>query len=95
MLHEKEKARIAADKEKIAFATIDWHDFIVVETIEFFEGDNRAVLPPPMTITELQSMTLEQRKGLISFDGGEKDDDEDMDIDEDMDMDMDGMIYES
>lgn len=101
VMHQKEKARIAADEEKIAFATIDWHDFVVVETIEFFESDNRAVLPPPMSIMELQSMTLEQRKGLISFDGGAgaargdgddgdgDDDDMEMDMDDDDNMDMD------
>lgn len=92
-LEEKERARQEADAEKIAFATIDWHDFVVVETIEFLEADNKAVLPPPTSILELQSMTLEQRKALLSFDNGPAEDEEDdMEMDDDMDMDEDGIL---
>ncbi|KAJ3346136.1 SF3a splicing factor complex subunit [Kappamyces sp. JEL0680] len=91
MKGEKEKAQIEADKEKIAFATIDWHDFVVVETIEFLETDARAVLPQPMVLMELKSMTLEQRKALMKFDVDQNaaaDGEEDMDVDDGEDMDM-------
>jgi splicing factor 3A subunit 1 len=64
---EKERVQLEVDEERMAFATIDWHDFVVVETIEFNDADNRAVLPPPMILKELQSMTLEQRKQLVDF----------------------------
>lgn len=51
----------------VAFATIDWHDFVVVETIEFVEADDRAVLPVPLVLSELESMTLAERKNLLQF----------------------------
>ncbi|KAJ3275958.1 splicing factor 3a, subunit 1 [Terramyces sp. JEL0728] len=92
---EKERKQQEVEEEKIAFATIDWHDFVVVETIEFLEADDRATLPPPMSIEELESMTLEQRKSLLKFeaprveniaepDDMEMDDDVDMEDDEDL-----------
>jgi splicing factor 3A subunit 1 len=84
-----------ADQEKVAFATIDWHDFIVVETIEFLEADARTVLPQPMNVLELQSMTLEQRKSMINFEAAAvalEEDEQDMEMDQD-DMEMsDGIV---
>lgn len=63
-----------ADEEKcnnyftlVAFATIDWHEFVVVETIEFTEADDEVVLPAPTSIHELESMTMEQRKSILVF----------------------------
>lgn len=42
---ETEKAAKAAETERQAYAAIDWHDFVVVETIKFTEADERANLP--------------------------------------------------
>jgi splicing factor 3A subunit 1 len=42
--------------------SIDWHDFVVVETIEFTEADEEAELPLPLTRKDVENMTLEQRK---------------------------------
>ncbi|EGF77967.1 hypothetical protein BATDEDRAFT_35836 [Batrachochytrium dendrobatidis JAM81] len=67
LAEESRKAQQEADEEQIAFATIDWHDFVVVDTIEFVEVDERSYLPPPMSVVELESMTLEQRRTLLSF----------------------------
>jgi splicing factor 3A subunit 1 len=64
---EKERVQQEVDEERMAFATIDWHDFTVVETIEFTDADKKAVLPPPTILSELKSMTLEQRKQLVTF----------------------------
>ncbi|KAJ3319048.1 splicing factor 3a, subunit 1 [Boothiomyces sp. JEL0866] len=86
---EKARQQQEAEEEKISFATIDWHDFVVVETIEFLEADDRAVLPPPMSIEELESMTLEQRKSLLKFEAPRVEnsaDADDMEMDEDVDM---------
>lgn len=60
---EKEKKR-QDDKEaeKIAFAEIDWHDYAIVQTIEFTVADANSELPPPMTVDEMISRTLAQKK---------------------------------
>lgn len=49
------------EKEKIAYQQVDWHDFVVVETVLFTEADENAELPPPTTMNDLQSMSLEQK----------------------------------
>ncbi|KAK3670749.1 SF3a splicing factor complex subunit, partial [Recurvomyces mirabilis] len=49
------------EKEKVAFQQIDWHDFVVVETVMFDERDAEAQLPPPTTLNDLQSASLEQK----------------------------------
>ncbi|KAK9825176.1 hypothetical protein WJX81_003205 [Elliptochloris bilobata] len=52
--HEKAReaeAQAAADQaeaERLAMQAIDWHDFVVVETIDFY-ADEDAELPPPMS----------------------------------------------
>lgn len=67
MQDQVQRQQREADEERLAFATIDWHDFIVVESIEFTTADDAVALPPPMSIMELESMTLEQRKSLVNF----------------------------
>lgn len=52
------------EKEKIAYAQIDWHDFVVVETIVFDERDEEAQLPAPTTLNDLQSASLEQKAAM-------------------------------
>ncbi|CAG8437108.1 4206_t:CDS:2 [Diversispora eburnea] len=47
---------------QLAYASIDWHDFVIVETVEFTEADETIDLPPPMSIMELENMTLAQKK---------------------------------
>ena len=42
----------AATAEREAMASIDWHDFVVVETIAFYEGEE-GELPPPKTLAEV------------------------------------------
>lgn len=60
----KEEIASAEEAERIAFAEIDWQDFIVVSTVEFTESDKEGLveLPPPMSITEVENMTLSQKK---------------------------------
>ncbi|KAI0818864.1 Pre-mRNA splicing factor PRP21 like protein-domain-containing protein [Irpex lacteus] len=60
---EKDKKR-EDDKEaeRIAFAEIDWHDYAIVQTIEFTAADAASELPPPMSVQEVESMTLAQKR---------------------------------
>lgn len=46
----------------VAFAEIDWHDYAIVQTIEFTMADATTELPPPMSIQEVESMTLAQKR---------------------------------
>ncbi|KAI8456244.1 Pre-mRNA splicing factor PRP21 like protein-domain-containing protein, partial [Phakopsora pachyrhizi] len=49
------------EKEKKEFYEIDWEDFIVVSTVEFTENDEVIDLPPPMSISEVENMTIAQK----------------------------------
>jgi splicing factor 3A subunit 1 len=61
-LEEQRKATEDAKNEQIAFAQIDWHSFILAETIEFNEEDYSADLPPPLSLSQLQFASLEQKR---------------------------------
>ncbi|KAI9064210.1 hypothetical protein FKP32DRAFT_1591634 [Trametes sanguinea] len=50
------------EAERIAFAEIDWHDYAIVQTIEFTAADATAELPPPMSVQEVENMTLAQKR---------------------------------
>lgn len=45
-----------------AFAEIDWHDYVIVQTIEFTNADAATDLPYPMSITEIENMTIAQKR---------------------------------
>ncbi|KAI8088908.1 Pre-mRNA splicing factor PRP21 like protein-domain-containing protein [Halteromyces radiatus] len=59
---EKKKRAEEDEKEKLAYASIDWHDFVVAETVEFTAEDEKMNLPAPMSLQELESMSLAQRR---------------------------------
>ncbi|KAF2839074.1 hypothetical protein M501DRAFT_1003628 [Patellaria atrata CBS 101060] len=63
---QKQKKEEAEEAEKIAYAQIDWHDFVVVETVLFTEADEQSDLPPPPSLNDLQSASLEQ-KAMMSL----------------------------
>ena len=46
----------------VAFAEIDWHDYAIVQTIEFTAIDATSELPPPMSVQEVENMTLAQKR---------------------------------
>ncbi|XP_024402802.1 probable splicing factor 3A subunit 1 isoform X2 [Physcomitrium patens] len=48
----RQKAEDEIEQERMQMALIDWHDFVVVETIEFAE-DEDGELPQPMTLEEV------------------------------------------
>ncbi|KAI9854461.1 MAG: SF3a splicing factor complex subunit [Vezdaea acicularis] len=54
----------AEEQEKLNYAQIDWHDFVVVETVLFTPADDGADLPPPTTLNDLQSASLEQKAAM-------------------------------
>ncbi|KAF8638509.1 hypothetical protein AX16_010492 [Volvariella volvacea WC 439] len=60
---EREKKRQDdQEAERIAFAEIDWHDYAIVQTIEFTAADANAELPAPMSIQDVENMTLAQKR---------------------------------
>ncbi|TFK72524.1 hypothetical protein BDN72DRAFT_894688 [Pluteus cervinus] len=60
---EKDKKRQDdQEAERIAFAEIDWHDYAIVQTIEFTASDANAELPAPMSVQEVENMTLAQKR---------------------------------
>lgn len=63
---QKQEKEEADEAEKLAYAQIDWHDFVVVETVLFTDTDDQADLPPPTTLNDLQSASLEQ-KAMMSL----------------------------
>lgn len=46
----------------VAFAEIDWHDYAIVQTIDFTGADAASELPPPMSVQEVENMTLAQKR---------------------------------
>ncbi|KAK7551734.1 putative pre-mRNA splicing factor [Phyllosticta citricarpa] len=61
---QKQKKEAEEQQEKIAYAEIDWHDFVVVETVLFTEADDQTDLPPPTSLADLQSASLEQKAAM-------------------------------
>ncbi|WFD32935.1 SF3a splicing factor complex subunit [Malassezia sp. CBS 17886] len=58
---EKE-ARAEEKRRRAAFDEIDWQDFLVVGVVEITDADERADLPPPQSLYELQRMTAAQQR---------------------------------
>lgn len=58
---EKQKKEEEEEQEKMSYAQIDWHDFVVVETVVFTEADDQANLPAPTSLSDLQYASLEQK----------------------------------
>jgi splicing factor 3A subunit 1 len=58
---QKQKKEEEAEKEKMTYAQIDWHDFVVVETVVFTEADDHTQLPPPTSLSTLQFASLDQK----------------------------------
>lgn len=61
---QKQKKEEEAAKEKVEYAQIDWHDFVLVETILFEEADDQADLPAPTSLNDLQCASLEQKAAM-------------------------------
>ncbi|XP_063430548.1 splicing factor 3A subunit 1-like [Mytilus trossulus] len=69
-IRERKKEEEALERERIAYTQIDWHDFVVVETVDF-QPNEQGNFPPPTTPDEVGARILMQERG-----GGEKADDQ-------------------
>ncbi|KAJ2046247.1 SF3a splicing factor complex subunit [Coemansia sp. RSA 2337] len=68
---ERQRKGREAEKEKEAFLSIDWHDFVVVGTVEFVEEDAFVDLPGPLRLQDLATMSLEDKHNSRRIDNGE------------------------
>lgn len=57
----------AAERERVAYALIDWHDFVVVETVDF-QPNETGNFPPPTTPQEVGARVLQEERSV--GDGG-------------------------
>ncbi|XP_038220657.1 splicing factor 3A subunit 1 [Zerene cesonia] len=78
--HSHQAKRKAADearieKERLAYASIDWHDFVVVETVDYPAGEP-GDFPPPTTPLEVGARVLAQERGEDIAHHNEEDDTE-------------------
>ncbi|KAF6206363.1 hypothetical protein GE061_017596 [Apolygus lucorum] len=66
----KRKEEQALEKERVAYAQIDWHDFVVVETVDYVPGEI-GNFPPPTTPDEVGARVLMQERIMdTNEDGG-------------------------
>ncbi|KAL5004725.1 hypothetical protein ScPMuIL_018181 [Solemya velum] len=72
---ERRKAEEAVERERVAYAQIDWHGFVVVETVDF-QPNEQGNLPPPTTPEEVGARVLAQER----FEKGEPDEGEAMEV---------------
>lgn len=50
------------DQKLVAFAEIDWHEFAIVQTIEFTATDAVTELPVPMTLQQMEARALAEKR---------------------------------
>ncbi|CAH1787515.1 unnamed protein product [Owenia fusiformis] len=74
---ERQKEEEAVERERVAYAQVDWHDFVVVETVDFQQNEV-GNLPPPTTPEEVGARLLAQERV-----GQRGDDDAAMEIESD------------
>jgi len=85
----KKKEEDDREKERVSFAQIDWHDFVVVETIDF-PVDEAGDLPPPVTPDELGARLIAQERYERMKEHPEEFTGEDDDIEDDEEEDEEG-----
>ncbi|XP_011454449.3 splicing factor 3A subunit 1 [Magallana gigas] len=79
---EKRKEEEAIERERVAYAQIDWHDFVVVETVDF-QPNESGNLPPPTTPDEVGArMLVQERMHRTDVDADEMEVESDEDDDE-------------
>lgn len=52
------------ERERVAFASIDWHDFSIAETIDFGPSDQSVDLPKPFNPHKISLLSFVQRREL-------------------------------
>lgn len=58
---EKQKEQEEVEKERQEYAQIDWHDFVVVETVDY-QFNEQGMFPPPTTPEQVGSRILMQQR---------------------------------
>jgi splicing factor 3A subunit 1 len=58
---ERRKEEEALERERVAYAQVDWHDFVVVETVDF-QANEQGNLPPPTTPEEVGARMIAQER---------------------------------
>ncbi|KPM05088.1 splicing factor 3A subunit 1-like protein [Sarcoptes scabiei] len=66
---EKRKEQEEAEKERIQYAQIDWHDFVIVETVDY-QPNETGNFPPPTTPEQVGTRLLLQQR-IESSNGNE------------------------
>lgn len=95
--HSHQARRKAADearveKERLAYACIDWHDFVVVETVDYPAGE-LGDFPPPTTPLEVGARVLAQERGE-DLAHNQDDDDTEMQLESDSESESDEDLAE-
>ncbi|XP_026759772.2 splicing factor 3A subunit 1 [Galleria mellonella] len=85
-----DEARI--EKERLAYASIDWHDFVVVETVDYPAGEP-GDFPPPTTPLEVGARVLAQERGE-DINQGQDDDDTEMQLESESESESDDDLAE-
>ena len=62
----------------VAFQSIDWQDFVVVETIELSAADKELELPSPLSIREVRNLSIAQKKMATLLEEEEVEEDQQM-----------------
>lgn len=76
---EKKREEEEAERERVQYAQIDWHDFVVVETVDY-QPHEQGLFPPPTTPEQVGSRILlqqridEQGQGAVEMDVDSDDD---------------------
>ncbi|XP_075976034.1 splicing factor 3a subunit 1 isoform X2 [Anticarsia gemmatalis] len=96
--HSHQARRKAADeakieKERLAYASIDWHDFVVVETVDYPAGEP-GDFPPPTTPLEVGARVLAQERGEDITHAQNEDDDTEMQLESESESESDDDLAE-
>lgn len=70
-LREKAKIDEMIEKERVAYAQIDWHDFVVVETVDY-QPNEQGNFPPPTTPADVGARTMQLERIETSAPEGSK-----------------------
>lgn len=60
---QRKREEEAAERERVAYAMIDWHDFVVVETVDF-QPSETGNFPLPTTPDEVGARLLAEERGM-------------------------------
>lgn len=58
---KKRKVEEEIEKERVQYAQIDWHDFVIVETVDY-QLNEQGIFPPPTTPDQVGSRILIQQR---------------------------------